>query len=143
MEREFDPSEVLLECEVSDGMFSNEKCVVISCNDGTKTSGFVDDCFIEDGCVRVNLCCPDNLPRTFNLGVGSDPVVVWLPTEFFHGSRYVGVTTGQLRETKGMTALRERARRKISEGRGITLDEYLRQRDRGGTVDTSVREADA
>ncbi len=140
MEREFDPSEVLLECEVSDGMFSDEKCVVIPCHDGTKTSGFVDDLFIEDGRVKVKITCPPDLPRTFNLGVGSDLVMVQLPSEFYHGSRYVTVTTAQLSETKGMTALRERARRKISEGRGITLDEYLRQRDRGETENTPCSE---
>lgn len=140
MERKFDPSDVasaLLEGEISDGMFSNEKCVVVLCHDGTKTSGFVDDSAIEDGRVVVRLI---DAATPVQLGIGSDLVLIELPSEFYHGSRYVTVTSGQLQETKAMRARQERARKDLGEGRGITLDEYLRQRDRGETENTPCSE---
>jgi hypothetical protein len=82
-------NKVLVKCETSEGMFSNEVAVMLQSNDGSKLSLFADEDLIEerngDSYLIARLAHPAN---------GNNIATILLPSESFEtGTRWVDVAS--------------------------------------------------
>lgn len=82
-------NKVLVKCETSEGMFSNEVAVMLQSNDGSRLSLFADEDLIQkrngDSYLIARLAHPTN---------GKNITTILLPSESFEtGTRWVDVAT--------------------------------------------------